>query len=97
MPTTNAGAAAARCPPSSVAEGEHLSGERDEPVAAAVGRRRHAGDREVRRGPPVEPKKPASPNEKIPPSDATNQYPRPVGVATIATIGLFSRMPPVEP
>src|SRR5581483_6782510 len=46
---------------------------------------------------PVEPKKAASPNEKIPPSRATNQYPRPDGVAAIPTIGWFNRTAPVEP
>ena len=37
--------------------------------------------------PPVEPKKAASPKEKMPPSEATFQYPLPFGVAAIPTIG----------
>jgi hypothetical protein len=46
---------------------------------------------------PVDPKKAASPNVKMPPSDATSQYPRPVGVDAMPTIGWLSRMSPVEP
>src|SRR5947208_1720495 len=46
---------------------------------------------------PVEPENCASPNEKMPPSLATIQYPRPDGVAAIPTTGLLRRMPPVEP
>src|SRR2546421_497893 len=46
---------------------------------------------------PVEPWKTASPKPKIPPSDATSQYPLPLGVAAIPTIGALRRMPPVEP
>src|ERR1041385_5758374 len=47
--------------------------------------------------PPVLPCKAASPNEKIPPSEPTSQYPAPVGVAAIETIGLFRCIPPVLP
>ncbi len=47
--------------------------------------------------PPVDPRNTASPKEKIPPSDATNQYPAPDGVAATPTIGWFNRIPPVEP
>jgi hypothetical protein len=47
--------------------------------------------------PPIEPWKPAFPKAKIPPSDATIQYPRLSGVAAMPTIGWFSLMAPVEP
>src|SRR5882724_7266450 len=47
--------------------------------------------------PPCEPKNAASPKEKIPPSDATSQYPRPDGVAVIPTIGRFNRTEPSDP
>lgn len=33
----------------------------------------------------------------MPPSGATSQYPWPLGVAVMATMGWFSRMPPVDP
>ena len=46
---------------------------------------------------PVEPKNCASPNEKMPPSEATSQYPLPSGVEAMPTIGLLRVMPPVEP
>ena len=46
---------------------------------------------------PVEPKKAASPKAKIPPSDATSQYPFPEGVAARPTIGRLSMIPPVDP
>src|SRR2546422_7846591 len=46
---------------------------------------------------PVEPWNAASPKEKTPPSEATSQYPLPVGVAAIPTIGLLSGVPPMEP
>ncbi len=36
---------------------------------------------------PSEPWKVASPNENTPPSDATSQYPLPVGVAVMPTMG----------
>src|SRR2546421_248928 len=48
-------------------------------------------------GPPVPPRKTASPKAKTPPSAATSQYPRPVAVPAIPTTGRFSRRPPVEP
>src|SRR2546429_240973 len=46
---------------------------------------------------PVEPKKPASPKAKMPPSDATSQYPLPVGVAASPTIGRLRARLPVDP
>ena len=46
---------------------------------------------------PVEPKKRASPNVKIPPSAATSQYPCPEGVAVMPTTGADKRRPPTEP
>ncbi len=51
----------------------------------------------LRRTAPVEPKKRASPKVKIPPSDATSQYPAASGVKVMPTIGAFSRMPPSDP
>ena len=42
----------------------------------------------------VEPRNEASPNPKIPPSLATNQYPNPDGVDAIPTIGLFNANDP---
>src|ERR1700753_970733 len=41
----------------------------------------------LRRIAPVEPKKAALPKAKMPPSEATAQYPRPSGVAAIPTTG----------
>src|SRR5687768_10736711 len=46
---------------------------------------------------PVDPWKRASPKAKMPPSDATNQYPLPDGVSTLPTIGWLRRTPPSEP
>src|SRR5439155_870911 len=46
---------------------------------------------------PVDPAKVASPKAKMPPSDATSQYPLPDGVEDIPTTGLLSFMLPVEP
>ena len=46
---------------------------------------------------PVDPKNCASPNAKMPPSEATSQYPSPSGVGAMPTIGLLSAIPPVEP
>src|SRR5438445_12910062 len=46
---------------------------------------------------PSEPANGASPKVKMPPSEATSQYPFPLGVAAICTIGWLSRIPPVEP
>jgi hypothetical protein len=46
---------------------------------------------------PVEPWKRASPKVKMPPSDATSQYPRPVGVVAMSTIGRLSGRAPCEP
>ncbi len=47
--------------------------------------------------PPREPKKPASPKSKMPPSEATSQYPPPSGLAAMPTIGALSGVPPMEP
>ena len=46
---------------------------------------------------PVDPENAAFPKAKIPPSEATSQYPPPSGVAAIPTMGLLSEMAPVEP
>ncbi len=46
---------------------------------------------------PVEPWKSASPKPKMPPSDATNQYPRASAVGAIPFTGLLRAMAPVEP
>ncbi len=46
---------------------------------------------------PVEPRKAASPKEKIPPSEATSQYPCPLAVGAMPTTGLLSFSAPVEP
>src|SRR3954453_2173492 len=46
---------------------------------------------------PVDPWNRASPKLKMPPSDATIQYPPQVGVGDIPTIGLLSGVPPIEP
>src|SRR5581483_371096 len=51
----------------------------------------------LRRVPPIEPKNPASPKAKTPPSAATSQYPPPDGAAAIPTIGWLRRVPPIEP
>ncbi len=47
--------------------------------------------------PPVDPKNPASPKVNTPPSEATNQYPWPSGVAAMPTTGLFRGWPACEP
>ncbi len=52
---------------------------------------------ELRRMSPVEPRKDASPKLKMPPSDATSQYPAPDGVAAMPTMGWLRRSAPVEP
>ena len=39
----------------------------------------------------------ASPKLKMPPSEATSQYPPPSGVAAMPTIGAFSGLPPCDP
>ena len=46
---------------------------------------------------PVEPKNPASPKAKMPPSEATSQYPLSSGVAAIETMGRLRVILPVEP
>ena len=47
--------------------------------------------------PGTDPRKVAFPKENTPPSEATNQYPPPSGVAAMPTMGVLSGMPPVEP
>ncbi len=47
--------------------------------------------------PPIDPKNPAVPKVKIPPSAATIQYPCPVEEAAIPVTGWFRRTPPSEP
>ena len=47
--------------------------------------------------PPMEPRKGASPKLKMPPSDATSQYPLPSGVAAMPTMGALSGLPPMDP
>ena len=42
---------------------------------------------------PVDPQKPASPKLKMPPSDATIQYPCPSGVGAMPTMGTLSTWP----
>ena len=79
-------------------KGLHRAGGGGDPVAlarSACGPCRPPG--RVGDDPPCEPKNPASPKLKIPPSDATNQYPRPDGVAAIPTIGRFNGIAPIEP
>ena len=46
---------------------------------------------------PVDPKNPASPKAKTPPSAATSQYPPPDGVAAMPTIGALSTRPLMFP
>ena len=45
----------------------------------------------------MEPKKPASPKLKTPPSEAMSQYPPPSVVAAMPTMGLTRGRPPMEP
>ena len=47
--------------------------------------------------PPVEPKNEASPKLKMPPSEATSQYPCPDGVAAMPTMGALSAVPLMLP
>jgi hypothetical protein len=47
--------------------------------------------------PPVEPWKDASPNEKIPPSLPSSQYPSPLGVGVMPMMGLLSGCPDMSP
>src|SRR4051812_37101102 len=49
------------------------------------------------RRPPMDPRNGASPKLNTPPSEATIQYPRPVGVAATPTIGWFRWRPPLDP
>ena len=46
---------------------------------------------------PADPKNPASPKLKTPPSEATAQYPLPSGVFAPPTMGLLSLVPPRDP
>ena len=46
---------------------------------------------------PSDPLKVASPKAKMPPSDATIQYPRPSWVGAMPTMGSFRWLPPMEP
>jgi len=46
---------------------------------------------------PSDPSKAASPNAKIPPSDATSQYPRPSWVGAMPTIGSLRWWEPIDP
>ncbi len=46
---------------------------------------------------PVDPWKAASPKAKMPPSDATNQYPLDDGVGAMPTMGWSRGLPPMEP
>src|SRR6185437_1824688 len=46
---------------------------------------------------PADPKKDVSPKLKMPPSEATSQYPLPSGVHAIPTTGCFSCRLPVDP
>ena len=45
----------------------------------------------------MDPRKVASPKAKIPPSEATSQYPPPSRVVVIATMGRSSGRPPIDP
>ena len=45
----------------------------------------------------MEPKKRASPYVKMPPSEATSQYPLELGVSAMPTTGAFSGVPPALP
>ena|GEM_PF-5442153 len=47
--------------------------------------------------PPRLPRKDAPPKAKMPPSAAVNQYPVPVGVAVMPTMGWLSLRLPVDP
>src|SRR5436305_1940370 len=49
-----------------------------------------------RRWPPIEPRKGAS-KAKIPPSEATSQYPAPSPSGTRERTGALSRFPPIDP
>ena len=74
---------------------EHAAVGGHEPVAAPLVVMPTIGD--TRCMLPVEPWNVASPNAKMPPSDATDQYPLPDGVAAIPTIGRLRCLPPIEP
>ena len=46
---------------------------------------------------PMEPRNAASPKAKIPPSEATSQYPAPLAVGVMPTMGFTNCSAPVEP
>ena len=78
-----------------IAETEDASVGRHFPVPVAVGCRRHAHDRGVQGLAAHGSKKLASPKPKMPPSDATSQYPWPSGVAAMPMAGRqASSLPP---
>jgi hypothetical protein len=45
----------------------------------------------------MDPKNEASPNEKIPPSEATSQYPLPSGVEAMPTVGALRSIDAADP
>ena len=47
--------------------------------------------------PPADPKNPADPKLKMPPSDATSQYPPSLPLCAMPTMGLFSAVPDRSP
>ena len=47
--------------------------------------------------PPADPKNPADPKLKMPPSDATSQYPPSLPLCAMPTMGLFSGDPERSP
>ena len=89
--------AAGRSVEGSIAVGEDAAVRRDEPVALACAVAAMATMGLLSGLPPMEPRNGASPKEKMPPSAATSQYPRPVGVAAMPTTGELSGLPPMEP
>ena len=62
-----------------------------EPVSFSVRRGRYPNDGFVQRRASHHPSDAPIPNENTPPSEATERYPFPSGVAAIPTMGLFSR------
>ena len=71
-----------------VAEGEDAAVGRDEPVAVAGRIAAMPTMGWLRAMAPVEPWNPASPKEKMPPSDATNWYPLPDGAQGLVKVSL---------
>ena len=80
-----------------VAEGEDAAVGGGEPVAVAVGLAAMPTIGWLRRMPPVDPRKRASPKLKMPPSVATSQYPLPDGVAAMSTTARFNTMRAADP